>query len=168
MVLEGACSSCYRYRHQLWWCTGRSIDRLILVKLLVIFILVKLLVIFILNPLSKDQYLIYNLWFNTLFIYLTINTIISIYQPIFQGKLFSVSKDQTCKAYCLTSGQVLLSVAFKSPLTAVVVSINCDLVCVGAENGSIFRFKSYYPCFRYAFCFWFKSLSCQNITLIIF
>jgi len=58
-----------------------------------------------------------------------------------QGKLFSVSKDQTCKAYCLTSGQVLLSVAFKSPLTAVVVSINCDLVCVGAENGSIYRFS---------------------------
>eukprot|EP00088_Acartia_fossae_P003160 TRINITY_DN1130_c0_g1_i3.p1 TRINITY_DN1130_c0_g1~~TRINITY_DN1130_c0_g1_i3.p1 ORF type:complete len:444 (-),score=79.97 TRINITY_DN1130_c0_g1_i3:64-1353(-) len=56
-----------------------------------------------------------------------------------QGKVFSVSQDQTCKAYCIVSGQILLSVAFKIGLTAVTTSINCDLVCVGAENGDIFQ-----------------------------
>jgi len=58
-----------------------------------------------------------------------------------QGKLFSVSRDQTCKAYCLVTGQILLSVAFKTALTAIAVSINCDLVCVGAENGDIYQFS---------------------------
>ena len=55
--------------------------------------------------------------------------------------MFSVSRDQTCKAYCLVTGQILLSVAFKTALTAVTVSINCDLVCVGAESGDIYQFS---------------------------
>jgi len=58
-----------------------------------------------------------------------------------QGKVFSVSKDQTCKIYSITSGQLLLSVAFNAPLSAIAVTIDCDQVCVGGENGDIFMFS---------------------------
>lgn len=58
-----------------------------------------------------------------------------------QGKVFSVSQDQTCKIYSIVSGQLLLSVAFDTPLSAIAISIDCDRVCVGGENGDISIFS---------------------------
>jgi len=58
-----------------------------------------------------------------------------------QSKIVTVSKDQTCKVFCLVSGQLLLSVAFPVALSCVAMDAACDSIYVGGDNGHIYTFS---------------------------
>ena len=53
------------------------------------------------------------------------------------ARVFSASLDQTCKVYCLTRGQLLLSVSFTSPLTSLVSPHISPPVSPGMKKGAL-------------------------------
>jgi len=61
------------------------------------------------------------------------------------SRVFTVSLDQTCKVYCMGSGQLLLSVSFSLPLTSVCCDVMEDSVYVGTKTGDIFTFSLLNP-----------------------
>ncbi|EEB09963.1 WD-repeat protein, putative [Pediculus humanus corporis] len=54
-----------------------------------------------------------------------------------KSRLFTVSSDQTCKIYCLGTGELLLSIVFSYVLTAVTVNELETELFVGTYNGKI-------------------------------
>ncbi|KAK6625813.1 hypothetical protein RUM43_006112 [Polyplax serrata] len=62
-----------------------------------------------------------------------------------KARLFTISSDQTCKIYCLSSGKLLLSIVFSHVLTAVTVNDIETQLFVGTASGKIqfFHLDSY-------------------------
>lgn len=58
-----------------------------------------------------------------------------------QSKIVTVSKDQTCKVFCLVSGQLILSVSFPVSLCSVALDSTCDTIYTGGDNGQIYIFS---------------------------
>ena len=58
-----------------------------------------------------------------------------------QSKIVTVSKDQTCKVFCLVSGQLILSVSFPVSLCSLALDSTCDTIYTGGDNGQIYIFS---------------------------
>ena len=61
------------------------------------------------------------------------------------GRVFTCSKDQTSKVYCLSSGQLLLDIQFSSILTSITLDSAEELGFVGDKNGLIESFCLKHP-----------------------
>ena len=57
-----------------------------------------------------------------------------------RARVFTVSKDQTCKIHSLASGDLLLDVTFSVSLTSVAVDVAEKSVFVGSNSGPIYTF----------------------------
>ena len=57
-----------------------------------------------------------------------------------RGRVFTVSKDQTCKIHSLASGDLLLDVTFSVSLSSVAVDVAEKSVFVGSNSGPIYTF----------------------------
>jgi WD40 repeat protein len=60
-------------------------------------------------------------------------------QLVDSGRLFSISKDQTCKVFDVYAESLLASISFPSALTSLAVHTLQDSVFVGAANGNVYR-----------------------------
>jgi pre-rRNA-processing protein IPI3 len=57
-----------------------------------------------------------------------------------RSRVFTVSKDQTCKVHSLASGDLLLDVTFSVGLTSIAVDVAERSVFVGSNSGPIYTF----------------------------
>ena len=63
----------------------------------------------------------------------------------FTSRIFTSSKDQTSKVYCLNSGQLLLDIEFTSILTSITIDSAEELGFVGDKDGLVQSFSLKHP-----------------------